>query len=108
MRYAAGDLVAQQSKDGEEKAASKNPVMQSAEPANLIVVADTDLLSDSSWLQYQNFFGRQVAVLAGWRAPDRPVNVADSAAHQANRRAPIRPRLWLTTTDPTCARRTAR
>ena len=37
-------------------------VTQSAEPVNLIVVADTDLLADSSWLQFQNFFGRQVAV----------------------------------------------
>jgi gliding motility-associatede transport system auxiliary component len=37
-------------------------IAESAEPVNLIVVADTDMLADRSWLQYQNFFGRQVAV----------------------------------------------
>ena len=46
-----------------EEAKPEHPqIMQSAEPVNLIVVADTDLLADSSWLQFQNFFGRQVAV----------------------------------------------
>ncbi|MEJ2604595.1 MAG: Gldg family protein [Gammaproteobacteria bacterium] len=33
----------------------------SAEPANLIVVADVDLLSDPLWVQVQNFFGQQIA-----------------------------------------------
>lgn len=37
-------------------------VAESAEPANLIIVADTDMLADRSWIQFQNFFGRQVAV----------------------------------------------
>ncbi len=46
-----------------EEAKPDHPqIMQSAAPVNLIVVADTDLLADSSWLQFQNFFGRQVAV----------------------------------------------
>lgn len=35
---------------------------QSIEPANLIIVADTDMLADRSWLRHQSFFGRQVAI----------------------------------------------
>ena len=34
---------------------------ESAEPANLIVVADVDMLSDPLWVQVQNFFGQQIA-----------------------------------------------
>lgn len=34
---------------------------ESVEPANLIVVADVDLLSDPMWVQVQNFFGQQIA-----------------------------------------------
>lgn len=34
---------------------------ESAEPANLIVVADVDLLSDAMWVQVQSFFGQQIA-----------------------------------------------
>lgn len=37
-------------------------LMESTGPVNMIVVADTDMLADRSWLQYQNFFGRKVAV----------------------------------------------
>ncbi len=35
---------------------------RSVEPINVVVVADTDLLDDSFWLQEENFFGRQVMV----------------------------------------------
>jgi ABC-type uncharacterized transport system involved in gliding motility auxiliary subunit len=34
---------------------------ESAEPANLIVVADVDMLGDHMWVQVQNFFGQQIA-----------------------------------------------
>ena len=34
---------------------------ESAEPANVIVVADVDVLSDRMWVQTQSFFGQQVA-----------------------------------------------
>ncbi|HZD53176.1 MAG TPA: Gldg family protein [Woeseiaceae bacterium] len=34
---------------------------ESAEPANLVVVADVDLLSDRMWVQVQQFFGQQIA-----------------------------------------------
>lgn len=36
-------------------------IVESTEPANLIVVADVDLLSDQMWVQVQNFFGQQIA-----------------------------------------------
>lgn len=34
---------------------------ESSEPANLIIVADVDMLGDMMWVQLQNFFGRQMA-----------------------------------------------
>lgn len=34
---------------------------ESSEPANVIIVADVDLLSDRMWVQTQNFFGQQMA-----------------------------------------------
>jgi ABC-type uncharacterized transport system involved in gliding motility auxiliary subunit len=36
-------------------------VAESVGPANLIVVADVDMLSDQMWVQVQNFFGQQIA-----------------------------------------------
>jgi ABC-type uncharacterized transport system involved in gliding motility auxiliary subunit len=35
---------------------------RSLHPINVVVVADTDLLDDSFWMQEENFFGRQVMV----------------------------------------------
>ncbi len=37
------------------------PLSESTQPLNLIVVADTDLLSDFLWVRQQNFFGQRVA-----------------------------------------------
>jgi ABC-type uncharacterized transport system involved in gliding motility auxiliary subunit len=34
---------------------------EAAEPVNLVLVADTDLLADRLWVQQQNFFGQRVA-----------------------------------------------
>ena len=34
---------------------------ESAGPANLIIVADVDMLSDQMWVQVQSFFGEQIA-----------------------------------------------
>lgn len=34
---------------------------ESVKPANLVLVADVDLLSDRMWVQVQNFFGQQIA-----------------------------------------------
>ncbi|OQW94600.1 MAG: hypothetical protein BWK79_05375 [Beggiatoa sp. IS2] len=35
---------------------------ESAEPINVIVVADTDLLEDQRWVQVQNFLGQRIAI----------------------------------------------
>jgi ABC-type uncharacterized transport system involved in gliding motility auxiliary subunit len=41
--------------------AGTRPLASSAKPLNLIVVADTDILSDFLWVRVQNFFGSPVA-----------------------------------------------
>ena len=46
---------------GDDLAAAGEHLRESAEPANLVVVADVDLLSDRMWVQVQNFFGQQIA-----------------------------------------------
>ena len=51
---AAGD-----GNDGTEDAPSHNKEATAA--ANVIVVADVDILSDRMWVQIQNFFGQQIA-----------------------------------------------
>lgn len=38
-----------------------NHLSESNGPANIIVVADVDMLSDRMWVQVQNFFGQQMA-----------------------------------------------
>jgi ABC-type uncharacterized transport system involved in gliding motility auxiliary subunit len=43
-------------------AGGAEPLKQSVEPINLVVVADTDMLDDKFWLQKQEFFGQRVAV----------------------------------------------
>ena len=40
---------------------SSGHVAVSAEPANIIVVADVDMLGNQMWVQVQNFFGQQLA-----------------------------------------------
>ena len=47
--------------EGEESADIDGHLMESAEPANIIVVADVDMLGDQMWVQVQNFFGQQLA-----------------------------------------------
>lgn len=49
-------------KKGEEIAVQAPHLKQSAQPVNLIVVADVDMLADSFWVRSQNFFGQQVVV----------------------------------------------
>lgn len=41
--------------------AGATALSESTQPLNLIVVADTDLLSDFLWVRQQNFFGQRVA-----------------------------------------------
>jgi ABC-type uncharacterized transport system involved in gliding motility auxiliary subunit len=49
-----------------EKPAEAKPlppqIKETREPANIIVVADTDMLEDRFWAQVQDFFGQRVAV----------------------------------------------
>ena len=45
----------------EESTDDKQHLAQSSGPINVIVVADTDLLSDRLWVQIQNFFGQRIA-----------------------------------------------
>jgi ABC-type uncharacterized transport system involved in gliding motility auxiliary subunit len=56
--------------DGKDKDKTQNAVAQtpgpqlkkSAKPANIIVVADTDMLEDRFWVHTQNFIGRRIAL----------------------------------------------
>lgn len=41
-------------------AAAANALQESAQPLNVVVVADTDLLTDFMWVQQANFFGQNV------------------------------------------------
>ena len=42
-------------------APGQQPLKASVKPLNLVVVADTDLLSDYLWVRQQNFFGQRLA-----------------------------------------------
>ncbi|MEZ5499329.1 MAG: Gldg family protein [Steroidobacteraceae bacterium] len=44
----------------EGTAASDERLRESREPANLVIVADTDLLSDFMWVRQQNLFGQRI------------------------------------------------
>jgi ABC-type uncharacterized transport system involved in gliding motility auxiliary subunit len=45
--------------EGDETASAH--IAEATEAANVIVVADVDMLSDRMWVQVQNFFGQQIA-----------------------------------------------
>ena len=53
------DEKASQDKAEEEKVQPKPHVAESQEPLNLIVVADTDMLSNAFWVQMRQFYGRR-------------------------------------------------
>jgi len=63
--------------DSEGDAASDKHVAESTQPVNLIVVADTDLLSDRLWVSAQDFFGQQI-VSAWSNNGDFVVNALDN------------------------------
>lgn len=48
-------------KDDTETGPRPAQLMESVEPASIIVVADVDMLGDRMWVQVQSFFGQQVA-----------------------------------------------
>lgn len=63
-----------------ETVAPEQPFLKaSAKPANLIVVADTDLLADQFWVRIQDFFGQQVPVPVANNG-DFLVNAVDNMA----------------------------
>jgi ABC-type uncharacterized transport system involved in gliding motility auxiliary subunit len=43
-----------------EEAPAAPPLTQSAQPANIVIVADTDMLDDRFWAETKDFFGQQV------------------------------------------------
>jgi ABC-type uncharacterized transport system involved in gliding motility auxiliary subunit len=43
-----------------EKKAASDQVKTAKQPINVVVVADTDLLDDRFWIEFQNFLGRKV------------------------------------------------
>ncbi|MFV2056458.1 MAG: Gldg family protein [Thiohalomonadales bacterium] len=53
-----------ESSEADKVADDKKPtgLMESKEPINVIVVADSDMLDDKFWVNVQNFFGQRVAV----------------------------------------------
>ncbi len=50
----------QESPDPDTETAQRPHLQQSNEDINLLVVADTDFLSNRLWIQVQNFFGQQI------------------------------------------------
>ncbi len=46
----------------EQETDNSNHITESAEPINLIVVADTDVLEDKFWVRVQNIFGQKIAL----------------------------------------------
>ena len=60
-----GDAAAKPDADKPADAAAPaqpEQVKQSAQPINVVVVADSDMLDDRFWVQVQDFFGQRVAV----------------------------------------------
>jgi ABC-type uncharacterized transport system involved in gliding motility auxiliary subunit len=56
-----------ETKEGESGASAVpagDQLKQSAQPINVVVVADTDILDDRFWLQKQDFFGQRVLIPA--------------------------------------------
>jgi ABC-type uncharacterized transport system involved in gliding motility auxiliary subunit len=74
-----------EAKNSEGKPADEKPadaptfLRESAAPANLIVVSDTDILADSFWLQVQDFFGQRISVPTANNG-DFVVNALDNLA----------------------------
>jgi ABC-type uncharacterized transport system involved in gliding motility auxiliary subunit len=61
-----GGEKSEPAKPAETAPATADQVKQAAQPINVVVVADTDMLDDRLWVQGQDFFGRRVIVpLAG-------------------------------------------
>lgn len=69
--------VNQTNGQNKEKEPTFSHLKESAEPINVIIVADTDLLTDRLWVRQQNFFGQRV-VTAWANNGDFIVNALDN------------------------------
>ena len=70
-------------KKEEKVAATQKHLKASEKRANMIVVADTDLLADSFWVRVQDFFGQSVPVPIANNA-DLLINAVDNMAGTAS------------------------
>jgi ABC-type uncharacterized transport system involved in gliding motility auxiliary subunit len=70
-------------KRGEPVAKIPPHIKESQQPANLIVVADTDMLADNFWVRVQDFFGQRVPVPIANNA-DFLINSVDNMAGTAS------------------------
>ena len=71
------DKKEKEAADKEEGAATKPHLKESKDVVNLIVVADSDILADSFWLQVQDFFGQRLVVPTANNA-DFVINALDN------------------------------
>ena len=71
------DVAKKPAKDGDEKKPVRPHLAESAEPVNVVVVADSDMLTDQMWAQQQNVFGQRVFVPTSNNA-DFVINVLDN------------------------------
>ena len=56
------DDVETDQSEAKSDSTSQEHLMESKEPINVIVIADTDLLQDRFWVQVQNFFGQRIGI----------------------------------------------
>jgi ABC-type uncharacterized transport system involved in gliding motility auxiliary subunit len=56
------DAAKDEAKEGQDANAAAAQIKAAAQPINVIVVADTDILDDRFWVQVQDFFGQRVAI----------------------------------------------
>ena len=71
------DKKEKEAADKKEGAARKPHLKESKDVVNLIVVADSDILADSFWLQVQDFFGQRLVVPTANNA-DFVINALDN------------------------------
>ena len=71
------DKDAKDEADKKDGAAKKPHLKESKDVVNLIVVADSDILADSFWLQVQDFFGQRLVVPTANNA-DFVINALDN------------------------------
>ena len=60
-----------------EGAASDDHLSESTDPINVIIIADTDILTDRLWAQVQNFFGQRISTAFAGNG-DFIVNILDN------------------------------